>query len=196
MIRHGAGTEGKLARSMPPPATPATSPLGGELAGDPWAGGTMSGAARGRRTLGFLLRETSRLMRRRFVYHSKRTGLGLNRSEASLLLQIFYEPGIKQVSVANLLDLETISVVRLVDSLEAAGLVNRRPHATDRRVRTLWLTEAGEIAVAEVRAITEIVHCEALASISAGDREHLLDTLLAIREDLLKVGESADSAAA
>ena len=165
----------------------------------------MSEPSPGRRTLGFLLREGSRLMRRRFVYHSKRAGLGLNRSEASLLLQVFYEPGIKQIGVANMLDMETISVVRLVDSLEEAGLVQRRPHATDRRVRTLWLTAKGDVAVAQIRAITDIVRAEALAGIPPADRELLLDMLLTLRGNLLRsaesgeageAGEAADSAAA
>ncbi|HTU55955.1 MAG TPA: MarR family transcriptional regulator [Acetobacteraceae bacterium] len=156
----------------------------------------MSDLSPGRRTLGFLLREGSRLMRRRFVYHSKRAGLGLNPSEASLLLQVFHDPGIKQIGVAIMLDMEAISIVRLVDSLEEAGLVQRRPHATDRRARTLWLTEAGEAAVAKIRAITEIVRAEALAGIPPADREHLLDTLLALRGNLLRSGESEESAAA
>jgi MarR family transcriptional regulator, transcriptional regulator for hemolysin len=146
-----------------------------------------------RRTLGFLLRESSRLMRRRFVHHSKRVGLGLNRSEASLLLQVFYEPGIKQIGVATLLDMETISVVRLVDSLEEAGLLERRPHAKDRRVRTLWLTAAGEVVVTQVLAVTEIVRGEALAGFSDAEREHLLDMLLTVRGNLLTAGAPVDS---
>lgn len=156
----------------------------------------MSEASRGRRTLGFLLRESSRLMRRRFIYHLKRAGLGLNRSEASLLMRVFYEPGINQVGVANLLDLETISVVRLVDSLEAAGLLQRRPHATDRRVRTLWLTAAGDVAASEIQAITKIVHREALAGLTGAEREHVLDVLMALRSNLLNAAASADSVAA
>jgi len=156
----------------------------------------MSEASRGRRTLGFLVRESSRLMRRRFIYHLKRAGLGLNRSEASLLMQVFYEPGINQVGVTNLLDLETISVVRLVDSLEEAGLLQRRPHATDRRVRTLWLTAVGDVAVSEIRAMTNIVHREALAGLTGAEREHLLDMLMTLRSNLLDAGASPNSVAA
>ncbi len=152
----------------------------------------MKNPPKGRRTLGFLLRESSRLLRRRFVHHAKRTGLGLNRSEASLLLQVYYEPGIKQVGVATMLDMETISVVRLVDSLEEAGLIERRLLATDRRVRTLWLTPAGEEAAAKVRAITDIVRAEALAGFSDAEREQILDMLLAIRGNLQAAGETAD----
>jgi MarR family transcriptional regulator, transcriptional regulator for hemolysin len=137
-----------------------------------------------RRTLGFLLRENSRLMRRRFVHHARKAGLPLNLSEASLLSQVCHEPGINQARIAWLLDLETISVVRLVDSLQQAGLLERRPHATDRRIRTLWLTPVGETAVAQVRCITDMVRREALADVPKAERERLLDTLLTLRANL------------
>jgi MarR family transcriptional regulator for hemolysin len=144
----------------------------------------ISGTSEDRRTLGILLKETSRLMRRRFLYLAAQAGLPLNRSEASLLMQVFDEPGINQAGVANVLDMETISVVRLVDSLEQAGLLERRPHATDRRVRTLWLTASGEAAVAQVSAVAEMVQREALAGISDAEQERLFDQLLTIRGNL------------
>jgi DNA-binding MarR family transcriptional regulator len=149
-----------------------------------------------RRTLGFLLRESSRLMRRRFVQHARRTGLPLNLSEASLLWQVMHAPGISQSGAASLLDLETISVVRLVDSLEQAGLLERRPHPTDRRIRTLWLTKAGEAAVGQVRHINEMVRREALAGISTAESEQMLDTLLTMRTNLVRAAEADASVAA
>ena len=97
---------------------------------------------------------------------------------------MWHEPGISQARVAHLLDLETISVVRLVDSLEQAGLLERRPHARDRRIRSLWLTSAGEIAVGQVRTITDIVRHEALAGVSNAECEQLLDALLTLRSNL------------
>jgi DNA-binding MarR family transcriptional regulator len=153
-------------------------------------------ALAGRRTFGFLLRETSRLMRRRFVQHARKAGLPLNLSEASLLWQVLHEPGISQSGVANLLDLETISVVRLVDSLEGARLLERRPHPTDRRIRTLWLTQAGETAVGQVRRINESVRREALAGISKTERDQVLDTLLTMRTNLLRAAEVDTSVSA
>jgi DNA-binding MarR family transcriptional regulator len=156
----------------------------------------MSGLAEGRRTLGFLLREASRLMRRRFVHHARKAGLPLNRSEASVLVQVWHEPGINLAGVATLMDLETITVVRLVDGLEQAGLLERRLHPSDRRVRTLWLTEKGKEAVAQVLAINAQVRAEALAGCSEADRERLLDTLQLIRSNLAGNGHPASSAAA
>jgi DNA-binding MarR family transcriptional regulator len=150
----------------------------------------------GRRTLGFLLRDSSRLMRRRFVYHARKAGLPLNPSAASLLSQVWHEPGISQAGVANLLDMETISIVRLVDSLERAGLLERRPHARDRRVWTLWLTQAGKDTMDEVKRINDTVRREALSGIAKGEHEQLLDTLLMLRTNLAQAAEADQSVAA
>ncbi len=144
-----------------------------------------------RRTLGFLLRDSSRLLRRRFVHHARKAGLPLNRSEASLLWQVFHEPGINQAGIASLLDIETISVVRLVDRLERAGLLKRHASATDRRVWTLWLTTAGNAAAARIRDINEIVRSEALADIPIEERQHLLDLLLTIQMNLANAADPA-----
>ena len=163
-----------------------------DLAAPPRRGPIMSGMAHARRTLGFLLREDARLMRRRFIHYAKQAGLPLNQSEAALLLQVLHEPGIHPAGVASLFDIESISVVRLVDGLEAAGLLARRPHPTDRRIRTLWLTEAGEAMVAAVGKVTERVRGEALAGLSNADREQLLNTLLTVRMNLLNAAEAID----
>jgi MarR family transcriptional regulator for hemolysin len=137
-----------------------------------------------RRTLGFLLRDTSRLMRRRFVQRSRELGLPLNRSEASVLVHVDREPGQSQAQVAEKMDLEPISLVRLVDSLQDAGLIERRPHAHDRRIRTLWLTKDAQPILAQVRAVADDVRAQALAGITKADREALLDLLVAVRTNL------------
>lgn len=137
-----------------------------------------------RRTLGFLLRDTSRLMRRRFVQRSREVGLPLNRSEASVLVHVDRDPGMSQAQLAEQLDLEPISLVRLIDSLQEAGLIERRAHAHDRRIRTLWLTEAARPILAQVRAVAEEVRAQALADIPEAEREALLDLLETVRGNL------------
>ncbi|MGA3403569.1 MAG: MarR family transcriptional regulator [Acetobacteraceae bacterium] len=137
-----------------------------------------------RRTLGFLLRDTSRLMRRRFVQRSREVGLPINRSEASVLVHVDREPGMSQAQLAEQMDLEAISLVRLIDSLQAAGLIERRPHAHDRRIRTLWLTEAAQPILAQVRAVAEDVRAQAFVGIPAAEREVLLDLLVSVRSNL------------
>jgi MarR family transcriptional regulator, transcriptional regulator for hemolysin len=137
-----------------------------------------------RRTLGFLLRDTSRLMRRRFVRRARETGLPLNRSEASVLVHVDREPGICQAHLAEQLDMEPISLVRLIDSLQEAGLIERRPHAHDRRVRTLWLTDAAQPILTQVLNVALEVRAQALAGMPDAERERLLDLLATVRANL------------
>src|ERR1700752_331504 len=106
-----------------------------------------------RRTLGFLLRDTSRLMRRRFMQYARERGLPLNRSEAQVLVYVHREQGMSQAKLAEQLDLEAISLVRLGDSLAGGGLSGRRPHPHDRRIRTLWLTDAARPILEQVMAV-------------------------------------------
>ncbi|HUN44616.1 MAG TPA: MarR family transcriptional regulator [Acetobacteraceae bacterium] len=137
-----------------------------------------------RRTLGFLLRDTSRLMRRRFVHYARERGLPLNRSEAQVLVHVDREQGMSQAQLAEQLDLEAISLVRLVDSLQAAGLVERRPHPHDRRIRTLWLTEAARPILEQVMAVRAEVRAQALAGLTEAEQEKLLDLLMTVRGNL------------
>jgi MarR family transcriptional regulator, transcriptional regulator for hemolysin len=137
-----------------------------------------------RRTLGFLLRDTSRLMRRRFVRRAREVGLPLNRSEASVLVHVDREPGISQAHLAEQLDMEAISLVRLIDSLQEAGLIERRPHAHDRRIRTLWLTDAAQPILEQVLSVALEVRAQALVGIPDAERERLLDLLVTVRTNL------------
>jgi MarR family transcriptional regulator, transcriptional regulator for hemolysin len=137
-----------------------------------------------RRTLGFLLHDTSRLMRRRLVQRSREVGLPLNRSEAAVLVHVDREPGMSQVQLAEQMDMEAISLVRLIDSLQEAGLIERRPHARDRRIRTLWLTEAARPILTQVRAVAEEVRAQAFIGMPKAEREVLLYLLERVRGNL------------
>jgi len=139
-----------------------------------------------RRTLGFLLRDTSRLIRRLFVQCARERGLPLNRSEASVLVHVEREQGMSQAQLAEQLDLEAISLVRLIDSLQEAGLIERRPHPHDRRIRTLWLTEAARPVLKQVMAVRRHVRAQALAGISTAEQEKLFDLLVAVRGNLAR----------
>jgi DNA-binding MarR family transcriptional regulator len=150
-----------------------------------------SSHARLRRTLGFLLQDTSRLMRRRFIQRARETGLPLNRSEVSLLRHVKHEQGINQATLASYMDIEPVTVLRLIDRLEAEGLVERRPDPSDRRVWTVWLTEAAGPMLERIKAITLSVRKEALGGFSAQQAEALIESLVAVRENLIEALEDA-----
>jgi MarR family transcriptional regulator for hemolysin len=143
-----------------------------------------SSRAQVRRTLGFLLQDASRLMRRRFILRAREASLPFNQSETSVLQHIAFEEGINQANLATQLDIEPITLVRLLDRLQDAGLIERRSHPTDRRSWTLWLTEAAHPMLDRIATIRLAVREEALAGLSAAAAQQLVDALVRIRENL------------
>src|SRR5689334_11950907 len=88
-------------------------------------------------SLGSLLNDVSRLMRKKFDQRAKE--LRLTRAQYYLLAKLARHEGIKQVELAELLEVEPISAARLVDRMEAAGWVERRADPADRRARRVFL---------------------------------------------------------
>jgi len=139
--------------------------------------------------LGFLMHDVARLMRKRFEQHAR--GLGLTRSQWQVLAYLSRNEGISQTGLADLLDVEPITLSRIVDRLVETGFVDRTPHATDRRVWCLRLTEAARPKLKQVRELGERTRRETLAGVSDSDRQRLIETLLALRSNLSVVCETA-----
>src|SRR6201997_4992944 len=129
------------------------------------------------RNFGFLVHDVSRLIKRRFDRQARQTGLPITRRQAAVVLYIARNEGVSQTEVATWLDLEPIALVRILDKLHEEGLVERRAHPTDRRVRTLWLTPAARPVVAEIVAINKVIRDEAFAGMAAHARDTVLDIL-------------------
>ena len=145
--------------------------------------------------IGALLHDVARLIRRRFERRARHTGLAITRQQARALLSIARTEGVSQAAIATLLDIEPIALVRLLDRLHEEGLVERRLHPTDRRVRTLWLTPLGWIMVDRILAINAQIRDEACAGLSPAAREALLRALDHMKANLL-ADEEGESAAA
>ena len=145
--------------------------------------------------IGALLHEVARLIRRRFERRARQSGVALTRHQARTLLCIARDEGLSQAAIATMLDIEPIALVRLLDRLHEEGLVERRAHPTDRRVRTLWLTATGWGAIGRILAINLAVREEACAGLSPPARELLIHALRHLKANLA-VAEDAESAAA
>src|ERR1700727_632054 len=103
------------------------------------------------RELGFALHDVARLLR---TYSDQRAReLGTTRAQWAVLSRLQRCEGAKQNELAEALDLAPITVGRLLDKLTAAGLVERRDDATDRRANTLYLTENAVPALRDVWAL-------------------------------------------
>ena len=101
-----------------------------------------------RHDLLFLLNDLGRLLRteadRRAKLH------GMTRAQWGILLWLEREPGLSQRELAEMLEVEPITVARLVDRLERSAMVERRADQTDRRIWRLHLTAAAGPVLAEI----------------------------------------------
>jgi DNA-binding MarR family transcriptional regulator len=145
------------------------------------------------RNFGFLVHDVSRLIKRRFDRKARQTGLPITRRQAAVMLYIARNEGVSQTEVATWLDLEPIALVRMLDKLNEEGLVERRAHPTDRRVRTLWLTPAARLVVTQILAINKTIRDEAFGGMPTHARDTVIDILDAIKGNLALREEADDS---
>jgi MarR family transcriptional regulator for hemolysin len=147
------------------------------------------------RNFGFLVHDVSRLIKRRFDRRARLIGLPITRRQAAVVLYVARNEGVSQAEVASWLDLEPIALVRMLDRLNEEGLVERRAHPTDRRVRTLWLTPAARPVVTQILTINKAIREEAFAGMPAHARDTVIDILDGIKGNLALREETDDSPA-
>ncbi len=100
------------------------------------------------RDLLFLLNDIARLLR---VDADKRARAhGMTRAQWGILIWLERQPGISQKELAELLEVEPITVARLVDRLERRGMVERRPDPRDRRIWRLHLLLPAHLVLREI----------------------------------------------
>jgi len=128
------------------------------------------------------LGETSRMLRRQFNRHA--ASVGATSTQWRAMFRLSREPGMKQVELADRLDVEPITAGRIVDRLEDAGLVERRRDPVDRRVWKLYLTDKADPIIEQLKIVAEEVLDGALAGISQDEIAALRGILLRIRENV------------
>ncbi len=100
------------------------------------------------RDLLFLLHDVARLLR---VESDKRARLhGMTRAQWAILIWLERQPGISQKELSEILEVEPITVARLIDRLEARGMVERRPDPRDRRIWRLHLLRPARDVLHEI----------------------------------------------
>jgi DNA-binding MarR family transcriptional regulator len=133
-------------------------------------------------TFGFLLHDTARLMRRDFERRSRSSGL--TRAQWAVLAYLARSEGTSQAALAEMLEIEPITLVRLLDRLENAGWVERRPDPSDRRVRRLYLTETARPLMEQFQELASATREAALSGLSEAERRQLSDLLMKVRTNL------------
>lgn len=131
---------------------------------------------------GFLLMDVSRLLRR--CFQKRMVGGELTLAQSRALIYIARNPGIRQVELAERLEVQPITLARLVDQLESCGLAERRPHPQDRRAYQLYQTEKAEAYLNDMGNVLQGIRDEAFAGLSEEELAALLSALTKIHSNL------------
>lgn len=126
--------------------------------------------------------DNSRVLRR--LFDERVRDLGLTAAQARLLLSLERNPSENQAFYAERLEVEPITLTRIVDRMEDAGWLERRSDPADRRARILHLTYKATQIVNELQGIVEIMFEEMLAGMASGERKTLAALLDRIGENL------------
>lgn len=133
-------------------------------------------------SLALLISDSARLLRRRFDARAR--SLGVSRAQWQVMFALSRLEGINQAGLAEELDVETITVGRMVDRLAEADLVERRPDPHDRRVWRLHLRPRAHPILDALRVVGADVMSETLAGLSDAEQAQLTALLLRVRGSL------------
>jgi DNA-binding MarR family transcriptional regulator len=111
-------------------------------------------------------------------------GHGMTRAQWGVLLRLERQEGMTQAEMAESLEIQPISLVRLIDRLCHHGLVERRPHPRDRRANRLYLTDKGHTTLSGLTPLGKQITADLLASIDEAEAEALLQKLLVIKNNI------------
>ena len=132
-------------------------------------------------TLPFEIGETAHALRK--AYDRRAVGLGVTRAQWKVLFRLTRQPGLRQIELADMLDIEPITLSRIVDRLEEAGLVERLADPADRRAWRLHVTAKAQPLIEKLRAIADEMISEAFAGIDPKEIEIARNVLARAREN-------------
>lgn len=137
--------------------------------------------------------ESSRLLRNYIEHRAK--GRGTTRAQWIVLFRLRQQEGLSQVDLADVLELQPISLVRLLDRLVEHGLLERRHDPRDRRANRLFLTASGRRLVDDLDSLRDSIAVDVLQDIPSASLQTSLDALKDIKERIKGFAEPGDIAA-
>ncbi|WP_129645133.1 MarR family winged helix-turn-helix transcriptional regulator [Peristeroidobacter agariperforans] len=135
------------------------------------------------RNFGFILKNLERLYTKRFEALAQELSLTLPQCKA--LFQLSRNEGISQKRLAELAEIEPMTLVRILDRMESDGWVERRPDPNDRRARTLYVTAGAKPVLEQIDKLSAQMRAEALAGLSGEQRNQLMGLLEHVYQNLL-----------
>jgi MarR family transcriptional regulator, transcriptional regulator for hemolysin len=131
----------------------------------------------------FALHDLARLTRTKFDQRAR--SWGMTRAQCVILMKLERQPGLYQTELASLCEVEPITVARLIDRLEANGLVERRPDPSDRRMHRLHILPAAGPILAEIARYRTDSMARFKSGIPQADWDTALRVLQQIKETLV-----------
>jgi MarR family transcriptional regulator, transcriptional regulator for hemolysin len=138
--------------------------------------------------------ETSRLLRNYIDHRAK--ARGTTRAQWIVLFRLREQEGLSQVDLADVLELQPISLVRLLDRLVEHGLVERRSDPRDRRANRLFLTASGRQLADDLDSLRNAIATDVLQGVPAAALETSLQTLRDVKDRIKTLADPASHIAA
>lgn len=137
------------------------------------------------RELAFLINDVARLLKTGADHEARR--LGMTRAQWAVLARLERHEGLKQTELADMLDLQPITLTRLVDRLCESGVIERRADPNDRRAKRLYLTKAAKPAMEQLHGMGKDLMAATLKGIEPDKVEQMIETLGSAKENLRKI---------
>jgi MarR family transcriptional regulator, transcriptional regulator for hemolysin len=146
-----------------------------------------------KREFAFLLNDVARLLRTYADY--KASQFGMTRAQWAVLVRVEHAEGLNQSELAEGLDLQPITLTRLLDKLCDSGLIERRPDPTDRRAKRLYLLPAARPLLEQLSTLGEETMAETLAGVDGDSVQRMVSELAVVKENLRRLIAKRDHAA-
>jgi MarR family transcriptional regulator, transcriptional regulator for hemolysin len=117
----------------------------------------------------------------------------MTRAQWAVLVRLDRSEGLNQSELADVLDLQPITLTRLLDKLSDSGLIERRPDPDDRRAKRLFLTSAARPLLEQLASLGENTMASALEGVGSDDVERMVSQLEVVRENLRQLIHSRNA---
>jgi MarR family transcriptional regulator for hemolysin len=134
------------------------------------------------RNFGFLLKDLSHRYVQRFEVRAREISLTL--PQCKVLVRLEKNEGVSQARLAELAEVEAMTMVRILDRMEADGLLERRLDPADRRARCLYLTPKAKPLLDQIWRLSETTRAEVFAGIGKNERDVFMTVLERIHDNL------------
>ena len=145
------------------------------------------------REFAFILNDVARLLRTYADY--KAAQFGITRAQWAVLVRLDRCEGLKQSELAEILDLQPITLTRLLDKLCESGLIERRSDPADRRAKRLFLTAAARPFLKKLGDLGEEMMATALVGVERGSVERFIAQLSIVKNNLREAIQQRDASA-